>query len=465
MADKPQFSVVPVHDSALEAAVLNRLINERFATLQVMHLLDEGCFYDSDHLRLFRIVHQLESEGREVSMVSVTDLLNNTLSPESVAQLIARTASKVFAPSETMELDVMVLRLQEYSKRRKLGLVCQKLMLLHSDMTYPLDQGISEVTALIDSTIMGSTESFVTLSQKLEDLVKVIEDNQHDETRHVGLLCGIPQIDREGGLPADGLVVVGAKASHGKTTFATNVAVNALKRNKRVAFFSMEMSQQKVSSRILAMESGVSSNDIQRKKLCAIDRQKVLDTIKSLKSSVASQFYFDNRKIRDLDALVMSIRAMKKSVGIDCVVVDYLQLMNDSPGHKAENTNKLLGNIAHRLHEVAQDMGITIILLSQINRSVTGEPNMSHLRDSGEIAEAADMVLILYNADHENATFAKPYDTVDPKEKILVKAEKNRDGATQTFLLGFKSSETRMFELSQEEVKKGNAQQELMWKE
>lgn len=458
----PLLSVVPVHDPDLEAAVLGRLMNERYASLQVMHLLDEGCFYIKDHLTLFRTMHQLEAEGHEITLLSVSDRLNSTLPKDQVSALIGRTAAKVFASNETMELDVMVLRLHDYAKRRKIGLVCQKLMSLHSDMTYPLEQGISEVMSLLSSAIMGSAESFVTLSQKLDDLAQIVEDNQHDQTRHEGLPCGIPQVDEMGGLPADGLVVVGAKSSHGKTSFATTLALNALKRGKRIAFYSMEMSLQKVTSRILAMESGVSSNAIQRQKLLADELQKVRDTIVRLKATIANQFYFDNRSIRDLDALVLSIRALKKTSSIDCVVVDYLQLMNESPGHRSENTNKLLGNIAHRLHEVAQDLGITVILLSQINRNVTGEPTMAHLRDSGEIAEAADMVIILYNADFEHTTLPKPYETVDPKGRILVKLEKNRDGATQSFLLGFSSAETRMFALPDNEPQPP-LQRELTW--
>ena len=94
---------------------------------------------------------------------------------------------------------------------------------------------------------------------------------------------------------------------------------------------------------------------------------------------------------------------------------------------------------------MAQELGITILLLSQINRAVTGEPFMMHLRDSGEIAEAADMVIILYNADFEHAPLPRPYERIDPKGLILVKVEKNRDGSTSQFLAGFCPEENRIF--------------------
>ena len=455
-----QFSVVPVSDTALEAAVLNRLINERYAAMQVLHMLNEACFYDPNHLTLFRAIVSLDKAGKEIDMLSVNDELHNTLSPEKAQLLVADTAATVFASDEILRLDYMVLRLQEYAKRRALGLVAKEVMKLHSDMTVSLDEGIKVIQRQLDSTIMGSADSFVTLSQKLDDLLQIIDDNQNEKTRHEGLHCGLPQVDEQGGLPADGLVVVGAKSSHGKTTFATTVALNALKAGRTVAFYSMEMSMQKVSSRILSMECGVNSNAIQRLKLSQSERERVQQTVSLLKDGIAKKFFFDNRNIRDLDAMAMSIRAMKKNRDMDCVVIDYLQLMDASPGSKFENTNKLLGGIAHRLHELAQDLHITILLLSQINRSVVGEPNMSHLRDSGEIAEAADMVIILYNADFEHTTLPKPYDKIDPKNLLLVKLEKNRDGATMEFLVGFSASETKIYAV--EEAKLPPKQADLL---
>ena len=438
-------SVVPVYDHDLEAAMLNRLINERQAPLQVLHLLSDDCFHNPDHLTIFHAIKQLNLEGKEIDMLTVSDLLRNTVESDKVQSCMYNTAQRIFLKQEVMELFDLVNRLQEYATRRKIGTVVSKLMTLHSDMTYPLQQGIREVQDMLNKTVMGAADSFVTLSQKLDDLLQVVDDNLSEESRHTGLLCGLPQLDVSGGLPSDGLVVIGAKSSHGKTTFATNVALHALKAGRRIAFYSLEMSMQKVTSRILSMECGISSNTLQRLRLTEVEHQRVIDAVQRLKASVASQFYFDNRSIRDVDSLVMSVRALKKAHDVDCIVVDYLQLMDAAPGTKVENTNKLLGSIAHRLHDLAQDLHITILLLSQINRSVVGEPFMAHLRDSGEIAEAADMVIILYNADFEHAPLPRPFDRHDAKGLLLVKVEKNRDGATTSFLAGFNATETRIY--------------------
>lgn len=457
-------ATTPASCKRFEASVLNRLMNEKYAALEVMHLLNEQCFYEEEHRIIYHAMLRVLDEGHELSILSVYDNLSRTLRKEKIEEIMSRTASSVFTGEEAMELDYMVLRLQEFAKRRAIGRVISKLTTLHSDSCYPLEQGIREVQKMIDGVMFGTNETYVTLHQELEAVSQIIEDNQHDETRHTGLLCGIPQIDSTGGLPADGLVVIGAKTSHGKTTFATNLAIHALKHGKHIAFYSMEMSLHKVSSRILSMECGVSSNAILRLRLSEAERQRALDGIARLQASVASQFYFDNSNVTDVAALTLSVRALKKTFGVDCIVVDYLQLMNDAPGQHSETANKKCADIARRLHNLGKELGICVLLLSQINRNVQGEPTLANLRDSGEIAEAADSVIILYNAAFEDAPFPKPFEQIDPHGKILVKLEKSRDDAVRSFLMGFNASETRMYPLTEAEAHaKRTLQQEVVW--
>lgn len=442
-AEPPKYAVSSVMNQELEATMLGQLLVDKHALMRVVHLLSEDCFTLPAHRTLYKAVVELDVAGLEVSSTSVVEHLRAKLTPDRAGYIVAEAAS-VFGQHDELPPDYMAAHLVEYAKRRHLASVSEKIMRLNSDMTYPLEQGIHEVQELFERIVFGQRDSFLTLSESLTHLASIIADNQDDQKRHNGLTCGLKEIDQQGGLPADGVVVIGAKASHGKTTLATNVAISALKSGKKIAFYSMEMSIEKVTGRIVAMECGVSSNALLRQRLLYHDQQRALRCIERLRESEGKQFFFDNRSVRDLDSLILSIRALKKAHGLDCVVVDYLQLMNESPGQRSENTNKLFGGIAHRLHEVAQDLHITILLLSQINRQVQGEPTMANLRDSGEIAEAADMVIIVYNADFEHTTLPRPYDNVPPAGKLLIKVEKNRDGATQSFLVGFDPVATRI---------------------
>lgn len=457
-------SVEPVRDKRIEASVLSCLMTEKLAVLQVMHLLNDQCFFEEEHQVIYHSMLRILDEGRELSKTAVADNLIKTLRKEKVEQIMAATAASVFKGEDVMELDYMVLRLQEYAKRRALASVISKLSDLLSDMSYPLDQGMREVQERLDAVVFGQQDTHVTLSQELDAMVQIIADNQDDATRHSGIMCGIPQIDETGGLPADGLVVIGAKTSHGKTAFATNLAIEALKQGKRIAFYSMEMSLHKVTSRILAMESGVNPNAIMRLKLSASDRQRALDTISRLKASVADQFYFDNSNVTDIVSLLLSIRAMKKKYGIDCVVVDYLQLMDDIPGKRNLTDNKKCAYITRQLHNLGRDLGLCTILLSQVNRNAPGMPTIANLRDSGEIEEAADLIIMLYNPDTDKVEyFPKPFDDIKAEGKIMVRFGKSRDDAPRSFLMGFRPDQMRIFSLNEQENHQVATQQELMW--
>lgn len=457
-------SVEPVRDKRIEASVLNCLMTEEHAVLQVMHLLNDQCFFEEEHLVIYHAILRVLDEGRQPTMMAVYDNLIKTLKQEKVNQIMAATAASVFKGEDMMELDYMVLRLQEYAKRRALGGVISKLSTLLSDMSYPLDQGMREVQECLDNVVFGQQDNHLTLSQELDDLKQIIADNQDDATRHTGILCGIPQIDETGGLPADGLVVIGAKTSHGKTAFSTNLAMEALKQGNRIAFYSMEMSLHKITSRILAMESGVNPNAIMRLKLSEADRQRALDAISRLKASVANQFYFDNSNVTDIMSLELSIRAMKKKYDIKCVVVDYLQLMDDIPGKRNLTDNKKYAYITRQLHNLGRDLGICTILLSQVNRSAPGMPTLANLRDSGEIEEAADLVIILYNPDADGLEyFPKPFDDVKAKGKIMVSYGKNRDDAKRSFVMCFDHDEMRIYPLTEKKPQQAPLQQELTW--
>ena len=444
---------VHVESEQLEAAMLNRLLSDTHAPLQVMHLLTDDCFIDPMHHALFRAISELYAAGVEISIVSVTEQLRNTVTPERTADIIYHTADSVFGGrEEPLDAGVMALRLLEYAKRRKLSDVAIRINRLLTDMTYNIEEGTAEVQRLFDEILMGSQDSTVSLSEVLDEVRQIADDNQSDLTRHDGIFCGLPDIDQLGGLPRDGLVIVGAKTSHGKTSFAINLAVYALLQGHKIGCFSIEMTKQRVASRIVSMRSGVNSNSLMRLRLPTDQLERTHQTITELQQTVAGNFHFDNRYTHDINGLVMMIRSLHKQRGVDIVVIDYAQLVDASPGQNFENDNKLLAKLSHRLHDVARELGICILLLSQVNRNTPGMPTVSNLRGSGEMEEAADMILLLYNAFQDKAAFPSPFQTYDTRGRLYVEVAKSRDGAKPSFLVGFEPSLTLISPLSQQEL-------------
>ena len=443
-----------VESEQLEAAMLNRLLSDNHAPLQVMHLLTDECFIDPMHHSLFRAISELYAAGVEISIVSVTEQLRNTVTAERTAEIISRTAESIFGGrDEPLDAGVMALRLLEYAKRRKLTDVALKVNRLLTDMTYSTEEGTADVQRLFDEIMMGSQDSTVSLSEVLDEVRQIADDNQSDLTRHSGIFCGLPEIDQLGGLPKDGLVIIGAKTSHGKTTVAINLAVYALLQGHKIGCFSIEMTKQRVASRIVSMRSGVNSNSLMRLQLPADELERTHLTIAELQQTVAGNFHFDNRYTHDINGLVMMIRSLHKLRGVDMVVIDYAQLVDASPGQSFENDNKLLAKLSHKMHDVARELGICIILLSQVNRNTPGMPTVSNLRGSGEMEEAADLILLIYNAFQDKAAFPAPFQAIDTRGKLYIEVAKSRDGAKPSFLVGFNPALTYIWSFTQQQIK------------
>ncbi len=447
-----QLSQPLVKSEELEAAMLNRLIYDETVAIQVMHLLNDDCFTLPVHKILFKTMCQLYADGIKITNISVYESLKDSMSEERANVVLADTAENVFGKKEVSEPEFMATRLQEYAIRRALSDMTIELNRLISDMTFPLAEGVQNMMKLFDKTLVGGNDIVVSLDTVLDNVHQIRIDNQHPQTQHLGVLTGLPKIDEMGGLPRDGLVIIGAKPSHGKTTFAINIAVNALFAGHKVACFSMEMNKEKIAGRIVAMKSGVDSNAIMRLKLTQFDMQRTEDAIISLQHDVAKNFYFDNRRIRDVNRLFMTIRSLQRSRDIDVFVIDYAQLVKPSPGMHYDNKNELYAELSHDLHTLAQDLGVTILLLSQVNRSAVGMPTTSQLRGSGEIDEAADMVIMLYNAFKDRTHFPAPYDTLSTEGKLYVDVAKGREASTYSFLVGFNPSLTLITPLEQKDL-------------
>lgn len=452
MPTPPIFSRVAVNDPNLERAVLNALLNDHsLAVDEALQLLTEKCFYQPLHLTIYHAIMHLYSQGTGLSLLSLSDHLIGTMPPDRVNELLFQLTQIDMEQLNAMGLLTMTRRLVEYSQRRTLLLVADTLYQLATDMTRPFEEGMAEVQRLIDQTMTGPADSYVTLHQRIDEELQIVEDNLSDATRHTGLLTGLPDIDQRGGLPDDGLTILVAKSGHGKTSFADYLALHAMKEGRHVAFYSMEMSQHKVTARMLAMESQVNAMAIQRFRLCDADYQRVHQAADRLKQAHANAFWFDNRRCRSIDQIVMSARALNKSQGLDMIVVDFLQMMRSAEKQNPENVNKLMADIARQLHDIALELHIAVIALSQVNRTVQ-VASMAAIRDSGEIAEAADMVLVLRRPYVDQQPYNAPHANIDTRHTMQVACEKSRDGERFEFFVGFDEQYTRVYAIDQQHL-------------
>ena len=466
----PQFARQMLSNKEMEAAVLNGLMNEREGIDQAMQRLNDYCFYEPVHQVIYHAICNVYGANTPISMISVTNELMHGMDYERAKDCMLQVAQIATQVEEKMDFYQMVLVLENIAQRRALAPVGYQLLELSYTLSTELNAGVNTIQQAIDQIMSGTKgKDFTSLSEQLEIARQHIIDNQTPETQHIGLMTGIPEFDREGGLPDNAFIVIGAKSSHGKTSFANYLALQAMKQGKRVAYYSMEMTNLELTQRLLSMECRVNVNALARLPLEKEQMESAFQTIDSLKQGNAESFNFDERGVNNLDRMLQSIRVLKRTRGLDLVVVDYIQLLGIDPITRDENTTKLIGRASHAFKDISRDLGVTILCLSQINRNVTGRPTRANLRDSGEIDEASDLTLILYRPEVDKVDgYPNPYETVSVKNTMLVDAGKYRSGGQTEFFMGYIPEYTLPYVLTQvpqtqTAPKEDNGQRSIKW--
>ena len=436
----------------MEAAGLNGLMNERQGIDQAMQRLNDYCFYEPMHQVIYHAICNVYGANTPISMISVTNELMHDMDNEKAKDCLLQVVQIANQAEEKMELYQMVLVLENIAQRRALAPVGYQLLALSYTLSNDINAGVNTIQQAIDQIMSGTKgKDFTSLAEQLEIARQHIIDNRNPETQHIGLMTGISQFDREGGLPNNAFIVVGAKSSHGKTSFANYLALQAMKQGKRVAYYSMEMTNLELAQRLLSMECRVNVNALARLKLEPEQEVRAFHAIDTMIANNAENFNFDERGVNHLDRMLQSIRVLKRTRGLDLVVVDYIQLLGIDPVTRDENTTKLIGRASHAFKDISRDLGVTILCLSQINRNVAGRPTRANLRDSGEIDEASDLTIILYRPEADKMeSYSDPYQHVSVKNTMLVDVNKFRNGGQMEFFMGYQPEYTLPFVLTKE---------------
>tara|TARA_B100001996_G_scaffold50080_1_gene35870 strand:- start:3331 stop:4215 length:885 start_codon:yes stop_codon:yes gene_type:complete len=275
----------------------------------------------------------------------------------------------------------------------------------------------------------------------------------------VGVPTGLTDIDdRLGGLHKSDLLIIAGRPSMGKTALATNIAFNAAKkiqddgRKSSIAFFSLEMSSEQLSTRILAEQSRIKSNDIRRGKISEEQFDKFIETSKNVSEL---PLYIDETPAISIAALSNRARRIKRLYGLDMVVVDYIQLMRAS--NFKEGRVQEISEITQGLKALAKELSVPVLALSQLSRAVEQrdlkKPQLSDLRESGSIEQDADVVMFVYReayylekqeprpATVEHAEWQAKMNEVSNLAEIII--GKQRHGPTGNIMLEFEAMFTK----------------------
>ena len=286
---------------------------------------------------------------------------------------------------------------------------------------------------LLDLAKRRRTEGFVPIETVLENVKNIMLANRARDGELTGLSTGFEKLDEITlGLQKDNLIILAARPAMGKSAFAMNIAINAATNNIKetgepisVALFSLEMSQEQIVQRMTAAQARVNLTNIQKGTLT----QKEMLLVESANDDLAAlNVYFCDQGTVTVADIRAKCRKQKASGGLDLVIIDYLQLINGSS--KGGNRQEEVGNISRSLKQMARELGVPVIALSQVSRKLEDRedkrPNMSDLRESGSIEQDADIIMFLYREGYYNKNTEK----VSNLTELII--AKNRGGVTGT---------------------------------
>lgn len=441
---------VPPHSVQAEQAVLGGLMLEGGTYHKIQAVLSTQDFYRPDHKVIFEAISQLHAANSAVDVVTVADYLESKGLVEKAGGL-PYIGTLVNSTPSTANIGSHAEAVKEKSNQRAIlqtanEMITQVMSAGGAGSKAIIAQAENAIFALAQQGLRGR-KGFEPIKKTLAAVIDKMEEDYSNPPKNgvIGQSTGFVDLDAALlGLSPGDLVIVAARPSMGKTTLAMNLAEHvAVDDGKPVAVFSMEMSREQLAQRSMASTGGIPLNHI-RQSWTVEDHEWALVTA-SMTRLGPSPLYIDDTPALSFNGL--RSRAMRLTAeianehpeGLGLIVVDYIQLMSSDVAGQ-ENRNGQIEEITRGLKQLAKELGVPVIALSQLNRNLESRPNkrpvMSDLRDSGSIEQDADIILFPYRDEVYNK------DTLD-KGIAEVIIGKQRNGALGTVRLLFEGQYTR----------------------
>ena len=443
-----------------EQSVIGSILvsNEIFDEINM--LITGKNFYDPMHQKIFNAMEKLIYSGMLANPITLKNYFENEKDEINIPDYLVKITKFSTSSRQTIEYSKLIYDLfvkRELIKISENIIDSAKLNDLDND-----GQSIIEnfEKSLFDLAEKGSfTSSLVKFDEAMKMTIEMASNAYKNDEGIVGVPTGLTDLDdRLGGLHKSDLLIIAGRPSMGKTALATNIAFNAAKkiqedgRKSTIAFFSLEMSSEQLSTRILAEQSRIKSNDIRRGKISEEQFDKFIETSKNISEL---PLYIDETPAISIAALSNRARRIKRLYGLDMVVVDYIQLMrakNIKDGRVQE-----ISEITQGLKALAKELSVPVLALSQLSRAVEQrddkKPQLSDLRESGSIEQDADVVMFVFReayylerkepqpATVEHAEWQSKMNDIANRAEVII--GKQRHGPTGNVFLEFEAMFTK----------------------
>ena len=400
---KDSFKELPNNVEAEQAVIGSILLNNEIFD-EINTIISNTNFYDPLHQKIFSAIENLIFKGLLANPITLKNYFEDEKDEINVPEYLVKITKFSTSVRQTIEYSKIIY---DMFVRRELIKISEQT--IDSAKINDLDvngQKIIEESEklLFDLAEKGSfNSSLVKFESALKQTIEMASAAYKNDAGIVGVPTGLRDLDDKlGGLHESDLIIIAGRPSMGKTSLATNIAFNAAKnlqdngRKSSIAFFSLEMSSEQLSTRILSEQARIGSNDIRRGRISDEQFDKFLETSKNISEL---PLFIDETPAISIAAMSNRARRIKRLFGLDLVVVDYIQLMKGSSNNNDGRVQEI-SQITQGLKAIAKELSIPVIALSQLSRQVEQrddhKPLLSDLRESGSIEQDADVVMFVY---------------------------------------------------------------------
>ena len=430
-----------------EIAVVGAIIRTPEILVEISSIIKDEDFYSSTTRTIFQALLEMHEKELPINSISIIDYLKgrNILDKAGGEANILAYINSVKTSANAIYHAQLI---KDKSKKRNLQLIFANLLQESANGDFETDDLLNKAENLIyQYATQQESTAFAPIKNVLVETMLEIDKMLKDENEN-RITTGFADLDRQiyGFMPSD-FIIIAARPAMGKTAFVLNIMSEvAVKQKKSVAFFSLEMSKKQLGLRLLCSGANVEAKKIKEKTLSDEDFTRLLMYGELM---AKSKINIDDTGSISVMEIASKARKLKEEVGLDLIIIDYLQLMQGNKKYNhSDNRQQEIGEISRSLKLLARELDIPIIALSQLNRSVeqrnNKKPLLSDLRESGSLEQDTDMVMFLYRDEY--------YDKETDKKNICtVITAKNRNGEIGETDLFFYAPTTKFADLAYKE--------------
>ena len=459
-------SKLPSNIEAEQSLIGSVLVNNDIID-EISNIVTAGKFFDPIHRKIYEKIENLNNKGMIANPITLKNYFENESGLHEVGGVDYLVKLTRFSSSIKQAIDYAKIIHENYVKRELIFISDGISEQAKDDQILKTGENIIEDAekSLFDLAERGNfSQTFLKFNQALDQTIEMATLAMKSDQGIVGVPTGLNDLDEKlGGLHKSDLVIIAGRPSMGKTALATNIAYYAAKNMQEnnekgsVAFFSLEMSSEQLSTRILSEQARISSSEIRRGKASEETLNRYIETSRNLYDL---PLYIDETPAIAISTLSNRARRIKRLFGLKLVVVDYIQLMRT-------NTNRMDGRvqeiseITQGLKALAKELNVPVVALSQLSRAVEQRddkiPQLSDLRESGSIEQDADVVVFVYREQYylekkepkqgsiEHAEWQSKMSDIHGLASLII--GKHRHGSTGTVHVEFEGMFTKFKDL------------------